>query len=196
VDHAWALRDALVSMLPWLGDEPGAGIHSLHVADSGNGWQRPDNPDDLLYPSRRTRLSLRLPRSRVTDAEKLKGATLDIAGNPLIVEQASVRGLSDLTTLFSRYVVAGEGEDEAAFLAEALRRLQAMGIRPRKMICGIERHLGTPEGRIRTRSLMLAELAVDESVRLQQQGLGPHRLLGCGLFIPHKGIQEIGASRE
>ena len=28
----------------------------------------------------------------------------------------------------------------------------------------------------------------DEAVRLQQMGLGPRRDLGCGVFIPHKGI--------
>lgn len=196
VDHAWALREALVTALPWLADESDAGIHSLHVAESGNGWFRPEHPGDLLYPSRRSRLSLRLPRARVGDAEKLSGITLDIAGYALAVEQGSVRRLSDLTTLFSRYVVAGDHGDEAGFLDESIRRLHTLGLRPRRMLCGKERQLGAPEGRIRTRSLMLADLDVSESIRLQQAGLGPHRLLGCGLFVPHKGIQEVGAGRE
>jgi CRISPR/Cas system CSM-associated protein Csm4 (group 5 of RAMP superfamily) len=38
---------------------------------------------------------------------------------------------------------------------------------------------------------MLADLAVEESVRLQQRGLGPGRTLGCGLFLPHKDINEV-----
>jgi CRISPR-associated endoribonuclease Cas6 len=41
------------------------------------------------------------------------------------------------------------------------------------------------------RSLMLADLAVDESVKLQQQSLGTDRKLGCGLFVPHKDIREV-----
>jgi len=69
--------------------------------------------------------------------------------------------------------------------------LHVMGITPKKMLCGIEHRLRTPDGPLRTRSLMLAELSPDESRRLQEQGLGSFRHLGCGLLLPHKGIQEL-----
>ena len=69
-----------------------------------------------------------------------------------------------------------------------------MGIRPRKMLCGIERLIRTPDGLLRTRSLMVADLSPDESVALQAEGLGPERALGCGLFLPHKDIQEVGGA--
>jgi hypothetical protein len=59
------------------------------------------------------------------------------------------------------------------------------------MLCGIEHLIHTPSRPVRTRSLMLADLTVEESVRLQQSGLGPLRQLGCGLFLPHKGISEL-----
>jgi hypothetical protein len=42
---------------------------------------------------------------------------------------------------------------------------------------------------------MLADLSTDESIRLQQQGLGPRRLMGCGIFIPHKGIDAVSKNR-
>jgi hypothetical protein len=29
------------------------------------------------------------------------------------------------------------------------------------------------------------------SVTLQEQGIGEHRLLGCGLFLPQKGIESV-----
>jgi hypothetical protein len=29
-------------------------------------------------------------------------------------------------------------------------------------------------------------------VRLQEEGIGPHRELGCGLFVPHRDIKEVG----
>jgi hypothetical protein len=38
---------------------------------------------------------------------------------------------------------------------------------------------------------MVASLTVAESIRLQQRGLGSNRLLGCGIFIPHKGIDPV-----
>ncbi|MDE0301598.1 MAG: type I-MYXAN CRISPR-associated protein Cas6/Cmx6, partial [Gammaproteobacteria bacterium] len=31
----------------------------------------------------------------------------------------------------------------------------------------------------------------EQSVNLQRQGLGPERLLGCGLFLPHKSIAPV-----
>lgn len=190
VDHAYALSQAIQAALPWFTGEERAGVHTIHVAESGNGWMRPDDPSALLHLSRRTKLVLRVPKSRIDDAGRLTGQTLDIQGNPLQIEKASVRSLSDLTTLFARYIVT-DGADENAFLQDAMKQLNDMGIRPKKMLCGIERVILTPQRSIRTRSLMLAELSVPESVRLQQQGLGTERKLGCGLFIPHKDIKEL-----
>ena len=43
-----------------------------------------------------------------------------------------------------------------------------------------------------TFSMMLHALVPEQSLRLQQHGLGPHRLLGCGLFVPHKSAAAVG----
>jgi CRISPR-associated protein Cas6 len=191
VDHAWALFAALRPLLPWLEGGDGAGVHPIHVADSGNGWMRPERPDDLLYLSRRTRLVLRVPRARLAEAEQLSGRTLDVAGNRLTVEKPAVRPLSTHPAQFARYVAADAAQDENGFLAEMHRALGAMGIRPKKMLCGIGKALATPDGTLATRSLMIADLTPEEAVRLQQRGLGRLQHLGCGLFIPHKDIREV-----
>lgn len=191
VDHAYALSQAVIQALPWFAVEESAGLHTIYVADSGNGWMRPDRADALLHLSRRTKLVLRLPSHRVEDAGKLIGQTLDIGGNPMRVEKASIKPLSPITTLFSRYVVNQDEVDENGFLQEVMTRLTGMGIRPKKLLCGMERDIAAPDRIIRTRSLMVAELTVEESVKLQQQGLGADRKLGCGLFIPHKDIKDI-----
>ncbi len=78
VDHAYALSQAIQRALPWFAEEESVGLHTIHVADSGNGWMRPDDPDALLHLSRRTKLTLRLPKHRIEDAGKLMGQTLDI----------------------------------------------------------------------------------------------------------------------
>jgi CRISPR-associated protein Cas6 len=191
VDHAYALSQAIQQALPWFAEEERAGLHTIHVAESGNGWMRPDDPKALLHLSHRTKLMLRVPKHRIEDAAKLVGQTLDISGHSLRAEKPVVRPLSVSTTLFSRYVVAREGADENAFLQDAMTQLRAMGVQPKKMLCGMEHFIATPEAVIRARSLMLAELTVNESVKLQQQGLGSNRKLGCGLFIPHKDIREV-----
>ncbi|MCR4302186.1 MAG: type I-MYXAN CRISPR-associated protein Cas6/Cmx6 [Sulfuricaulis sp.] len=191
VDHSYALSQAVSEALPWFADEALAGLHTIHGAESGNGWMRPDKPDALLHLSRRTKLMLRLPKQRIEDAGILTGQTLSIDGNSMLVDKAVVKPLSTLTTLFSRYIVASEGLDETVFMREAQALLADIGVHPKKMLCGIERVITTPDRKIHTRSLMLADLDVEESVRVQQRGLGPGRTLGCGLFLPHKDIHEV-----
>ncbi len=190
-DHAWPLADALAERLPWFPGEPQAGLHLVHAAASGNGWQSPEDDDDgVIYLSRRTRLALRLPQTRVADARALEGRGLDVAGHPLEIGAGQVHLLSPLTTLYARYVVAAtEPDDEGAFLARVTRELAGVGITCRRMLCGRTRHFRGPQQRVLTRSLMLDGLAFDESQRLQRRGLGPGRHHGFGLFIPHKAVK-------
>lgn len=197
LDHAHALSTALLDALPWLDDEPQAGIHLIHGAASGNGWMRPEDvANELLHLSRRTRLRLRLPKARLDDARALTGKQLDIAGFPLEVGKSDVYLLSALTTLFSRYVQTREEVNEEDFLESAAAELKAMGIDCRKMLCGIAHTHALPDGKIFTRSLMVAELDKKQSVQLQQRGLGEGRKIGCGLFIPHKGIKAVNNGVE
>ena len=191
VDHAYALSQAIQAALPWFAREPGAGMHTVHGAASASGWMRPEGADALLQLSHRARLALRLPRQRLDDAAALLGRTLDVAGWPLRVEKVTARPLSRMTTLFSRCVVLASAGDEAAFLAAAGKELAALGIIPETMLCGRVTPVATPARTYQTRSLMLAGLTPEQSLVLQRHGLGAERTLGCGLFIPHKGIGDL-----
>lgn len=198
VEHTYALSSALIVALPWLEEEPDAGIHMIHVAESGNGWMRPDGSqgDELLHLSRRTKMQLRIPKERVADARALSGSTLEIDGHPLKVGDAQVRLLSKITTLFSRYVLADAQQDEETFLRISSAQLQALGVNCGKMLCGRSHEIDLPDERLFTRSLMLAELNVHDSILLQQKGLGQGRKLGCGLFLPHKDIKSMDSVEE
>lgn len=193
VDHAYALSSAVKEVLPWLEseEEEGAGLHLIHGAGTGNGWQRPESADDVIYISRRTRLTLRLPRHRIDDARALTGAVLDINGHELRIGKSDVRLLSTLTTIYARYIVADERQDEEAFIQDVVEQLRARGFRIKKALCGRVNRFSLPDGQLFTRSLMLADISVEDSIRLQQEGLGPMRSMGCGLFIPHKSINHL-----
>ena len=113
--HAYELAQALYKALPWLRDEPEIGIHQIHGATTGNGWERP--PDgELMHLSRRAKMQLRVPRERIEDARQLSGETLDVGGYPVEVGEASVKLLNPLQTIFSRYVIGPEGLDEEEFV--------------------------------------------------------------------------------
>lgn len=197
VDHVHALSESVQEILPWLIDEPNAGIHSIHGAASGNGWMRPEDPNELLHLSRRTKFELRVPGHRVEDARLLEGKVLDVSGHSVEILTATVRPLSTITILLCRYLATDEDtSDEKQVLNWVVEQLKALGVKPRKILFGIETFIQTPEGPIRTRSLMLADLEVEESLILQKKGLGPHRNLGCGLFIPHKHINDLRAEKD
>ncbi|MGB5443666.1 MAG: type I-MYXAN CRISPR-associated protein Cas6/Cmx6 [Gammaproteobacteria bacterium] len=192
LDHAHALSSGLLEKLPWLKEEKFAAIHLIHGAASGNGWFRPEDvQSELLHLSRRTRMRLRLPKQRLDDARELTGKTLDVAGHALEIGKADVCLLSSLPTLFARYVVSSEDLDETQFLQEAARELNSIGVSSRKLLGGITHSLYFPETPIFTRSLMVAELEPEQSIRLQQTGLGEGRTFGCGIFLPHKGIKAV-----
>lgn len=195
LDHAYALSNAIQQVLPWFADESLAGLHLIHGAESGNGWYRPEAPDSLLYVSRRTRLTLRLPQNCLAKAQALCGKTLDIAGHSLKIGKASEKTLQKTDILFARHIVCDEQTSEEDFLHTALQTLKTMGIRCRKAMPGRSHSLQTPEQKLFTRSLMVADLSFDDALRLQQQGLGTGRKIGCGLFIPHKGIRPVGESQ-
>ena len=61
----------------------------------------------------------------------------------------------------------------------------------RKLLGGRGHEIRHPDGDVHTLSLMLADLDVEVAVTLQQRGIGEHRAMGCGLFIPHKGIRAV-----
>lgn len=196
LDHAHALSAALHDALPWLIDEDRAGVHLIHGAESGNGWIRPEGPHEMMFLSRRTRMTLRLPLERIEQASVLKGQTLDIDDNPLTLGETKVRPLSRLSTLFSRHAITENDQHENAFLDAVAQELREMGIRVKKMMCGRMHQLSFPHRNIATRSVMIDGLEVHESVKLQRLGLGPGRKFGCGLFIPHKGIAAVKKVRN
>mgnify|MGYP001817217519 CR=1 FL=1 len=193
--HAWELAQALYEVLPWLKDEPEVGIHQIHGATSGNGWERP--PDgELIHLSKRTRMNLRVPMSRIGDANELVGKTLDIAGHSVKIGAMATKQIAPISTIFSRDIVTTEGISENDFLAMIVDELKSRGIQVRKMLCGIGHEFEVNGEQVSTRSLMIADLEKHESVALQEQGVGPHRHFGCGIFIPHKGIKAVGEQEE
>ncbi len=189
LDHASALSDAVLDRLPWLEDEPRAGIHLINYPESGSGWTRqPDSPGQWFFASKRLRLRLRLPKQRLEQAKTMIGQKLDIDGHAMTIGRTNTLLLARSSTLFARRVIFEEQESESGFIERMVIELDRMGILPQKILCGRHRYLQRRTDRLSVRSVMLADLEFDESIRLQQNGLGPGRLFGCGIFIPHKGI--------
>lgn len=188
VDHAYALSMAIIGILPWFADEPDSGLHIIHGAASMNGWQRPESPDEPILLSKRTKLRLRLPKTRVGDAMKLCGKTLDILGSKMEIGNAKTSLLVNSNTLFSRHIASDTEEDEEAFTSRMIQELSAMGLKFTKILSGRDHTISIRDEKINTKSLLVSGLSIPDSVRLQISGVGPYRHMGIGLFVASKSI--------
>ena len=200
VDHIYHLSQAIRDALPGHVEVADLAIHPIHLAGSQNGWERPDaSQGQNLILSKRTKLVLRVRKEHEQDIiDHLNNKTLDIDGFQLTIKKPKIKKLSKDGTIFSRSIICteAEAEDEMQFLKRIQIELSEMGIDIKKALCGKISTINTPDGPILTRSLMLADLPPEHSIKLQQEGIGCHQHLGCGIFIPHKGIAPVGESTD
>lgn len=191
-DHAHDLLQAVVSSLPWFSDEKAAGIHSIHGADSGNGWYRPAQEDGaVLQLSRRVRLILRVPETRVAQCVTLCGATLTVSEYSITINDYNLRVINPAPTLFARSMVTAVDETEEAFVEKIHARLANTGIDAPKILPGLKHRIRLADRYLLVRSLLLADVTISDSIRLQEVGLEENRKLGCGLFVPYKSITSV-----
>lgn len=182
VPRAYApdLYRALQAAAPWLDEEPLAGVHPLRGLT-------PCAHEYLL--GGRARLTLRVPPARRTAGERLQGCELDLPDR-LRLGRASVRELLAHPVLYAHRVVT-EADDEQAFVAIVARAVDDLGL-DCEAIVGRRVDLRFA-GRTWTGfSLMLHGLSAEDSLKAQAQGIGLHRKLGCGLFVPHKSVAAVG----
>jgi len=179
-DHAQSLRQFLCSRWPWLGTDELAAIHPIKVVQ-GN--------DDQALLSQRARLVLRIAACRSDELLSLTPMELNVAGHCVQLGQPHLRPLQANSTLYAYKVAVGDG-DETRFMAEIERELRALEIGGER-VCGKRQRMTVQGAMLDTFSLMLHSLPAQQSLRLQQHGLGPHRLLGCGIFVAHKSAAAV-----
>ncbi|MEW6120094.1 MAG: type I-MYXAN CRISPR-associated protein Cas6/Cmx6 [Pseudomonadota bacterium] len=182
-ENAQLLSDAILVLLPWLGDDGGSGIQHLKGAETNSG-------DVALNINRRTKLYLRVPRARVGDMQRLSGQTLDLAGHPLQIGGFKTREFSPFANIYAHFVDTGSATEEQ-FVQDVMRELDSRFQLRCGFICGKQQTLQSAAGPLHGYSLMLHDVPPHKSLQLQDEGMGRNRLLGCGIFIPHKSIAPV-----
>ena len=193
-DHAFKLSNQITMVLPWLNDNLQNGIHMLHGPHAGHGWER--STDDTIFLSKRTRLILRIPKTHIDQAKNLEGVTLKISNDTLVVGKSYEKPFTVTRDLFSKFVIVDEGIDEEQFLEKINNELQQNRISLHKTICGKTNTLEINNKKKSTRSLMLPGLSKQQSILIQDKGLGEGRIFGCGLFVPHKSIDAVANFKD
>ena len=182
-DNAQLLSDALQRLLPWLGEDAGTGIQHLKGAETNSG-------DASLNINRRTKLFMRVPKARVDDMQRLVGQTLDLDGHALQIGSFKTREFTPFANIYAHFVDTGSTTEEQ-FVQDVMRELDGHFQLRCGFICGKRQTLQTASGPIHGYSLMLHDVPPHKSLQLQDEGMGRNRLLGCGIFIPHKSIAPV-----
>ncbi|MEM7565477.1 MAG: type I-MYXAN CRISPR-associated protein Cas6/Cmx6, partial [Pseudomonadota bacterium] len=83
IDHAEALAESLAQILP-AACFASTGIHRIRMASSGNGWNSPQDNNDEMLLSKRSRLILRSHREN-------QEAVLGLCQNKLVLHDREIR---------------------------------------------------------------------------------------------------------
>jgi CRISPR-associated protein Cas6 len=177
VDHGYALYAAL-SNAPgvgaWLHRAPHVGIHPIRGQYPAPG---------LLSLTPKSRLTLRLAAAELPYILPLAGQAIELAGHGLCIGVPQTTLLRPAACLYAHAVTTRNGQNEVRFDAEIARQLDEMEIQG-KPTRGKRRVLRIKDKTVVAHSLLVSELTAEDSIHLQEAGLGGRRKMGCGVFVP------------
>lgn len=191
VDHIEELSKIILAKATYLQKEECVGIHEIHGAESGNGWERSTNNNDIIYPSKRSKCIIQTPKSlKEQIISDLNGYSAKIFGQTLTFSKPKAKIIPKHGTIFARYLINSQ-ETEDDFLKETHQELLDMGVTANKMMCGKSHTVKIAGKQLKTTSLMLVDLKIPDAMKILSCGIGNYKLFGCGLFLPHKSVTNI-----
>ena len=173
VDHGYALYAALSRIVPEIHAVKEVGVQPIRGVYNGNG---------KLHLEDFSRLILRLPDEQIRSYLKLAGKRLEVDEHPLSVGVPEVRTLLPAPRLRARLVTIKGFLKEEEFLEAAKRQLQSLGIAGEALL-GQRRTFRVREKQVVGFEVAVAGLTAEESLLLQENGLGGRRRMGCGIFV-------------
>ncbi len=192
-DHAYRLYGALSRLVPEFHRPDGELRFAAITGRRG--------PPGLIQLYAASRLRVRLPAERIATVLPLAGKPLSLGEHRVRLGVPHVTALVPASTLQARLVTFKNSLDPETLLKSARVQLQRLGIAATPEIPLIQRALaivgqpnraGEPRRvvlRIRERrivgyALRVTGLSAQESILLQERGLGGRTRIGCGLFLP------------
>ena len=174
VDHGYALYAGLSRILPDIHTAKDIGVQPIRGIYSGNG---------TLHLADFSRLILRLPAEQIQAYLKLSGKRLELDEHPLSVGVPEVRTLRPVARLRTRLVTIKGFLQEDEFLAAAERQLAQLDIKGQAHL-GARRTFRIKDKQVVGFEMGVTQLTAEESLILQEHGLGGRRKMGCGVFVP------------
>lgn len=193
-DHGYQLFSAICEIVPKAHEAEWLGIHTLKGRKDDRG---------SISISRHSKLRLRMPLDKVAELYSLAGSNLEIGGCQIKLGVPEIHLLRPSSNLRSRFVTIklkgseGKFAEAESFIEGVRKQVSDLGV---KAEIELERNLlqsGQDEG-IARRALRVKDVTItgygvilrgltdDDSLLIQEKGLGGRRRMGCGLFDPIK----------
>jgi CRISPR-associated protein Cas6 len=187
-DHNYGLYAALVHLIPELRQENTVSILTI----PGFGDQ-----DGKIILTEKSCIRIRLPISKIPLIYRLAGKRVSIGIHEIQIGIPEVLLMRPAARLKSRIVTIKGYTEPEPFLSVAQRHLNELGISGEVTI-PIDRN-GKPSRKtikIKRYTIVgftteVSNLTDEDSLKLQQWGLGGKRHMGCGFFIPFKGGRDV-----
>lgn len=185
LDHGYSLFAGLSRIVPSLHGDRGVGVHPIRG--------RPTSPG-VLGLTEWSRLRIRLAAEGIAPYIAIAGRELDVDGHRIRVGIPQVEALVPAANLSARLVTFKHAMEAEVLLADVRRELDRMeiaatprlvpGKRPGHAGQSIRRVLTIKGRRVVAFPVCVVGLSPEESIRLQEVGLGGRRRMGCGVFYP------------
>ena len=180
-NHGYPLYGAISHQFPV--------IHNLETLSIHPITGKPEFPH-LLHLTEDSYLCLRLPINQVPLIYRLAGKTLTLNQHKIRLGLPESQFITPHSHLYSRLVVIRGFDDPQPFLEAAQRQLNQRNITATLSL--ITRPQGEPIRRIikvKRRTLVgygvkISNLNEQDSISLQEQGIGGKHKMGCGVFLP------------
>jgi CRISPR-associated protein Cas6 len=173
-DHSRAMFRAISRLIP-----EALSADWLLIKDV-QGIRRPDI--SFQFPEQAC-LNMRLPQSRVSLMLKLSDKRIELGKHLVRFGTPEISLLKPCSSLYAECVTINGCVTTDAFLDSLAWRLDEIGVEG-DIELGVRRRFRAGCRMITGFALTLHGLSEDGSIALQEQGLGSHRHLGCGFFVP------------
>ena len=189
-DQNYRLYAALCKQCPPLHELSGFALNTISGIPNQSGQ---------IQLTSKSRLLLRLPVEAIAIVYSLTGQQLEIGGHAIQLGNPELQTLKPVDSLQARLVTIKGYHEPSSFLVAAQRQLEALDINanigipantqgePKRLTLKINKE-NEPENRSYTIigfSVVVSDLKPEDSIKLQIQGLGGKRRLGCGVFSPN-----------
>jgi len=185
LDHGYSVFSAVSRVVPSVHGDRRIGIHPIRGRRAEPG---------VLRLHEKSYLKIRLPSEEVAPYIALSGKAIEVDGHWHMVGIPRVDSLIPAANLASRMVTFKHALDPEKCLEDVRRELERLEIQatPELVVSTqpfqggrvIRRVMRVKDKKIVGFSIRVLGLSPDESIRLQEHGLGGRRRMGCGVFTP------------